>query len=87
MSDIGLKKDDFIETDQIIKLGYSPNRIDLLTGISGITFNEAYKNKVKGKIGSEDVYFISAHHLLKNKMSTGRTKDITDAEILKKFLG
>ena len=66
-------------------MGISPNRIDL-TGISGTSFSEVYQNRVKGKIGSEDVYFISATDLLKNKEAAVRTKDIADAEILKKFL-
>ena len=80
------KREDFLNPDIVVQLGYSPNRIDIITGISGITFNEAYKNKVKGKIGSEAVYFISAADLLKNKESAGRTKDIADAELLKKFI-
>lgn len=85
-SDLDFKKEDFLEPDFVIQLGYSPNRIDIITGISGISFQETYHNKVKGKIGSEDVYFISASDLLKNKISAGRTKDIADAELLRKFL-
>lgn len=85
-SDLEFKKEDFLNPDLIVQLGYSPNRIDLITGISGISFKNAYRNRVKGKIGTEEVYFISARDLLKNKMATGRTKDINDIEILKKFL-
>ncbi len=84
--EIDFKKEDFLETDSVIQLGYIPNRIDIITGISGISFEDAYQNKVEGKIGSEDVYFISASDLLKNKISAGRAKDIADAELLKKFL-
>lgn len=79
------QKEDFMKPDIVIQLGYSPNRIDIITGISGISFPEAYKNRVKGKIGVEEVYFISGYDLLKNKKAAGRTKDIADAELLQKF--
>ncbi|GIK60995.1 MAG: hypothetical protein HND39_15105 [Ignavibacteriota bacterium] len=83
---VELKKEDFIKPDSIIQLGFSPNRIDLITSISGVAFFEAYKNKVKGKLGNEDVYFISPDDLLKNKKAANRTKDSADAELLMKFL-
>ena len=83
--DQDFKKDDFLNPDIVIQLGFSPNRIDIITGISGVYFNEAFKNRVNGKLGLEDVYFISARDLLKNKTSAGRAKDIADAEILKEF--
>lgn len=83
---LGSKKEDFLNPDLVIQLGFSPNRIDLITGISGVTFQEAYRNKVSGKIGSEEVYFISAQDLLKNKKAAGRTKDLADAELLLRFL-
>lgn len=85
-SDIDFKEKDFTDSNNVIQLGYSPNRIDILTGISGISFSEAYKNRVNGKIGAEDVYFISARDLLKNKKTSGRTKDIADSELLEKFI-
>ncbi len=84
--DLDFKKEDFLNPDIVIQLGYSPNRIDIITGISGVSFEESYKNRVNGKIGSEDVFFISAIDLLKNKTHAGRAKDNADAEILRKFL-
>ena len=84
--ELDFKKEDFLNPDIVIQLGYSPNRIDIITGISGITFSEAYQNKVKSKLGSEEVYFISGPDLLKNKDSAGRAKDLADAELLRKFL-
>jgi ribosomal protein S8 len=85
-SGMDFKEKDFTGPDMVIQLGYSPNRIDIITGISGISFSEAYKKRMKGKIGAEDVYFISASDLLKNKKAAGRAKDIADAELLEKFL-
>ncbi len=83
---LDFKKEDFLNPDIVVQLGFAPNRIDLITGISGISFKDAYKNRVKGRIGSEEVCFISAIDLIKNKTSAGRAKDIADAEILSKFL-
>jgi len=83
---VDIKKEDLTKPDSIIQLGFSPNRIDLITSISGVTFSEAYKNKVKAKLGSEDVYFISPDDLLKNKKAANRAKDIADTELLMKFL-
>lgn len=82
----GLGVNDFTKNDAIIQLGYTPNRIDILTEISGVKFNEAFPNKVKGKIGREEVHFISAEDLLKNKKAANRIKDIADTEILEKYL-
>ena len=84
--DMNFKKEDFLSSDMVIQLGYSPNRIDIITGISGIEFNEAYENRVMGKIGKEKVPFISAPDLLKNKIAAGRPKDIADADLLSKYL-
>lgn len=83
---VDIRKEELTKPDSIIQLGFSPNRIDLITSISGITFSEAYENKVKGKLGSLDVFFISPHDLLKNKIAANRAKDIADVELLLKFL-
>ena len=45
----GLTSDDFLKKDEIIQLGYEPVRIDILTSISGVNWNEVWKNKVKGQ--------------------------------------
>ena len=81
-----LTQKDFIKRNSIIQLGFSPNRIDLITGITAVTFSRAFKNKVEGKLGKEKVFFISPKDLLKNKRATKRAKDIADAEMLMKFL-
>jgi len=83
--DMGLKKEDFTKPDSVIQLGFAPVRIDLLTSISGINFKEAFKNRVKAKLGNEKVYFISKPDLVKNKIAAGRSKDLLDIEQLKKF--
>lgn len=81
-----LQKEDFLKPDIVIQLGYPPNRIDIITGVSGISFSEVYNNRVEIKMGTEKVWIISANDLLKNKKSTNRAKDKADAELLEKFL-
>lgn len=83
---LDLKEEDFTKPDSIIQLGFIPNRINIITEISGITFDEAYKNKVSGKLETEDVYFISSQDLLKNKKAANRTKDLSSIELLLKFI-
>jgi hypothetical protein len=82
----GLKKEDFIKPDTIFQMGFRPNRIDIITGITGVTFEDAYKNRVKSRFGSEEVCFISAQDLLRNKKATTRAIDIADAEVLERFI-
>ncbi len=82
---LGLVKEDFIKPDSVIQLGFPPVRIDILTSISGINFDEAYKNRIKAKLGNEKVFFISKDDLIKNKTAAGRTKDLSDLEQLNKF--
>jgi hypothetical protein len=80
--DIGLSVDDFLQEDQIIQLGISPNRIDLLTMLSGVTFQEAWATREHGEINGLKVPFISKEMLKRSKAATGRMKDLADLEQL-----
>ena len=83
--DVGLTKKDFLQPDQIIQLGNAPLRIDIVTSIDGVSFNEAWNTRTTGKYGNCDANFISKPDLIKNKMATGRTQDIADVEKLNKI--
>lgn len=80
----GIKKDDLLRPDFVIQLGRAPNRIDLLTGISGVTFNEAWSGRQSGDISGTTVYFLSRDLLIKNKLAANRPKDRADVEVLEK---
>lgn len=71
---------------KIIMLGRQPNRIDLLVSIDGVSFDEAWNNKIESNLDGIPTYYISRDKLLKNKRSTGRTKDKADVEILEKLV-
>ena len=79
---LNLSVDDFIHPDKIIQLGYSPVRIDLITSISGVSWDEAVKNGVKGPYGRTTVNFIGLNEFKKNKKASGRLQDLADLERL-----
>lgn len=80
--ELGLTKSDFETENNVIQLGVSPVRIDILTSISGVDFDEAYKHKYSNKFGITTADFISKDHLIKNKKASSRKKDIADLESL-----
>ena len=74
----------FAGKELIFQIGVTPRRIDIITHIDGVTFEEAYKSKIFIKIENLRVPFLSKENLIKNKESTGREKDRLDANYLKK---
>lgn len=79
---IGLTGADFLEPDQVIQLGFPPNRIDLLTSLNGVEFASCYPARVQVDIDGELVDFIDLENLKKNKQAVGRTQDLADLENL-----
>jgi len=77
-SSFGLSHSDFCKEGTIIQLGYPPLRIDLLTSIDGVTFEECYKNRKEVEIEDIIVYFIGYNDLIKNKKESGRLRDLDD---------
>jgi hypothetical protein len=69
---------------KVIQLGYEPNRIDLITSVTGVTFDEAWQTRSVGEVDGLPVQFIGREALIRNKESTGRGKDRIDAEELRK---
>jgi hypothetical protein len=78
----GLSAQDFLEPGQVIQLGQSPNRIDLLTSITGVTFDEVWDQRVAAELDGIPVFFIGREAFIKNKRATGRTQDQADLEAL-----
>jgi len=83
---LGLKIDDFCKPGFVIQLGREPNRIDILTSITGVSWEDVWKNKTKGIFGNSNipVYFIGKEQLIKNKLAAGRNQDLTDVQRLLK---
>lgn len=79
---LGLTAEDFTAPNQLIQLGYPPNRIDLLTSADGIDFKSSYMCKMARSIDGIEVSFISIPNLIANKRATGRLQDLADIETL-----
>jgi len=82
-SSFKLTTSDFTKPGNVIQLGYPPLRIDLLTEIDGVTFEDCFKNKRQVTIDNLIVNFIGYEDLLKNKRESGRPRDIDDIDNLK----
>lgn len=80
--DLGLSIEDFLQEDQVIQLGVAPNRIDLLTFLSGVSFQEAWATREQGEIAGLRVPIISKEMLKRNKTASGRSQDLADLEHL-----
>ena len=78
----GLTARDFLETNQVIQLGRAPNRIDLLTGLSGVSWEEAWAGRQPIELDGMPVWMINREALIKNKRATGRPQDLADVERL-----
>jgi hypothetical protein len=79
---VGLTATDFERPDQIIQLGVPPVRVDIITSITGVSCEDAFSTRVKGKYGDTPVYFIGREQFLLNKRALGRKKDLADLEAL-----
>ena len=62
------------------QIGVSPRRIDVLTDLTGLTFEDAWGSRVRHLFGDIEVDFIGRDHFVRNKRATGRAKDLVDIE-------
>lgn len=74
----GLKEADFSAADVIVQLGNPPNRIALLTSLSGLSFEAAWAQSVPDKLEHVPVRFLGRSDLIANKRASGRPKDLAD---------
>lgn len=82
LKSLKLTPDDFTEAEQIVQIGYPPGRVDLITSLSGVDFEEVWQNRVETELEGLRVSFIGREELIRNKRATGRTKDLADLETL-----
>jgi len=79
---VKLTIDDFMNPDTVVQLGVAPVRIDLLTSLTDLSWEEAFSGRVEGKYGDITVYYLGRKEFIKNKKATGRKRDIADLEEL-----
>jgi hypothetical protein len=78
----GLSADLFLKENNVIRMGVPPFRIEVLTTISGVRFEECYNERTTDMLDEVEVNLISLKHLKANKKAAGRLKDLTDLEYL-----
>ena len=79
---LGVSRDDLKRPDQVVQIGLPPRRIDILTSISGVAFDEAWSGRVTCEVAGLAVPFLGRAELIRNKRATGRMKDRADLEAL-----
>ncbi|MCB9964078.1 MAG: hypothetical protein H6855_02875 [Rhodospirillales bacterium] len=80
----GLSEKDFQDEETLFMFGIPPNRIDIIPKIDGLTFEEAWKNRISQKAGDLEINLISLDDLIKNKQASGRDQDLVDVKALKR---
>ena len=78
-----LDKNDLEKPGNVFQIGVAPNRIDILTAIDGVVFDEAYEARGTVEIEGISIPVISKHHLIANKSTVGRPQDLVDIQLLK----
>ncbi len=79
---LDVSMDDFQDPDKIIQLGFPPVRIDIITSLSGVSWEEANTSKEPGMFGDVPVSYIGKKQFILNKRASGRLKDLADIEAL-----
>lgn len=74
----------FLNDDNIVRMGIPPVRIEILTSISGVIFEECYQRKQTVIVDGAEIELISLQDLKRNKKASGRAKDLNDLENLPK---
>lgn len=80
----GVQPSDFATLGIVYQIGLPPARIDVLTEISGVSFDEAWASREIAELDESSVSFLGREAFLRNKRAAGRPKDIADAERLKR---
>ncbi len=80
----GMSPADFAEEGFVFQIGVAPVRVDILMSIDGVTFAQAWANRVQVDFDGTPVWMISRRDLIQAKRAAGRPQDIADAESLEK---
>lgn len=80
----GLTVADLTNPKLVYQIGVEPNRIDILMGIDGVDFQQAWEKKVATTYGDQPIYLLSLEDLIQSKLAAGRGKDLLDIEELNK---
>jgi hypothetical protein len=79
---LGLTVEDFSGPNRVVQLGFPPVRVDLLTSLTGVSWDQVSEGKTQGTYGDLPVPYIGREEFIANKRATGRKKDLADLEAL-----
>jgi len=77
-----LTEDDLTRPDTVFQIGLPPSRIDVLSGISGVGFDEAWSHRVEISVGELTIPVLGREEFVANKRAAGRPKDLSDLALL-----
>ena len=77
-----LQKGDLSRKAMVVQIGLAPNRIDLLTHVDGLEFEDAWQGRIPSQYGDQDVQVLGRNDLIRNKRAAGRPQDLLDADTL-----
>jgi hypothetical protein len=78
LADLGIQEADLLRPDTVAQFGLAPNRIDILTGVSGLSFERAWANRIQATLEGVEVPVLSLADLRENKRAAGRDRDRAD---------
>lgn len=79
LASVGVSEADFASPGRTYQMGIKPRRIDILTELSGVTFDAAWKDRLTRDVFGRQIPFIGVAALRRNKIASGRPKDLADA--------
>jgi uncharacterized nucleotidyltransferase DUF6036 len=87
LSDFGaplseLTADDLSRKETIFQIGMPPLRVDIITNIDGVEFEDAWPDRLETSFGGVPAFVISRHHLIMNKKTAARLQDLADVQQL-----
>jgi hypothetical protein len=80
-----ISKQDFMAGDNVVQIGVTPTRIDILTGITGVVYEEAEAHLIKTELEGMTIPVIGLTDLLQNKSAVGRPQDKADVARLQEM--
>ncbi len=84
MEALGVTTSDLAKPGTIVQLGVPPRRIDIITSVTGLGFEDSWVGRVTHRVSDLEVPFIGRAELLRNKRATGRPKDLADVDALER---
>lgn len=84
LAEHGLSVADLQTPGTVYQIGLPPRRIDLLTSVSGLGFEEAWERRLQLPVAGSSVPFLGRDDLIRNKLASGREKDLLDVRLLER---